>query len=486
MASLPIVMGPSGPIPTPPAILRAQLTEKVTQTNPGYVNNLPSSLIEDIASTDVGALIIANQFFIDLINSVTPYGANAFILNQLGTEIYGIQPAVATNTSVDLIFSGTPGFIIIPGFTVTDNVYQYICFDGGVIGSNGISLPIHAIASMPGTWAIAAGTVTGLVTSVPPNINLAVINPTEGTPSTSAESIMSFRTRTLTAGLVASTGMDRYLKTLLWNIPGVQQRLVSVRQDLDNGRWIIIVGGGDPYQVAWAIYYAIFDIQTLARPNINIIDITSYDPTNPNPQIPVITTEFNHNLVTGMIETIYGVVGMEQLNGQSFAVTVLNNLTFTIPVGLENLGNYVSGGIVTPNPILQEINLNSYPDNYLIPFILPPQELVTMNVWWNTDSPNYVSQNAMSQAAAPALMNYINGLYVGVAPINVYEMQAIFLDAVKQIVLAENITSLQFDIVFDGVSYSPAPGTGVVQGDPNSYFYTTTDNILVQQIGQAS
>jgi hypothetical protein len=84
------------------------------------------------------------------------------------------------------------------------------------------------------------------------------------------------------------------------------------------------------------------------------------------------------------------------------------------------------------------------------------------------------------------LMNYINGLYVGVAPINVYEMQAIFLDAVKQIVLAENITSLQFDIVFDGVSYSPAPGTGVVAGDPNSYFYTTTDNILVQQIGQAS
>jgi len=219
MVDLPIVMTPSGPIPTPPATLRAALTSLVARTNPGYIANLPGSLIEDVASTDVGGMVISNQFFVDLVNSVTPKGANPFILNQLGVGIYGVQPAVNTNTSVDLIFSGTIGFIIIPGFTVTDNNYQYICLNGGVIGSNGDTLPIHAIATLPGTWPVPAGSVTGLVTSIPENITLAVTNPSDGIPSTGTESVQSFRTRTLTAGLAASTGMDRYLKTLLWNVP---------------------------------------------------------------------------------------------------------------------------------------------------------------------------------------------------------------------------------------------------------------------------
>jgi hypothetical protein len=484
MAQLPLVMGPQGLVPTPPATLRAQLVAKVAATNPDYTANLPGVLIEDIVSTEVAGIAIANQFLVDLVNSITPYGSNAFILYQLGIDIYGIQPTPATNTSVDLIFSGTPGFIIIPGFTVTDGTYQYICVDGGVVGSDGVSLPIHAISNQTGTWPVPSGTVTDFVTGVPIDISLAVINPTDGIPSTTSESITSFRSRTLTAGLAASTGMDRYLKTLLGNIPGVIPRLVSVRQDIDNCKWIILVGGGDPYQVAWAIYYALFDIQSLARPNILIIGITNYDPTNINPQIPVITTQYNHNLVTGMVETITGVVGMELLNGQSFPVTVLTSSTFTIPVDLSTLGNYVNGGIVSPNPILQKVTLNSYPDNYLIPFLLPAQELVTMNVWWQTDSPNYVSQSAMSQAAAPKIAEYVNSLYVGITPINVYEMQSIFLIAVRNIVASENITVLKFDVAFNDISYAPEPNTGIIPGDPNSYFYTTADNIIVQQIGQ--
>ncbi|HXB12770.1 MAG TPA: hypothetical protein VNZ45_12335, partial [Bacteroidia bacterium] len=112
------------------------------------------------------------------------------------------------------------------------------------------------------------------------------------------------------------------------------------------------------------------------------------------------------------------------------------------------------------------------------------QELVTMIVTWNTDSPNYVSQQAIIQAASPALADYINNLYVGTVPINVYEMETIFLKAVKNIVASENITTLLFDIAFNGITYSPAPGTGIIPGDPNSYFYTTTNNIIIQQIGQ--
>jgi hypothetical protein len=477
MTELPIVIGPQGPIPTPPATLRQQLVDKVSQTNPNYTSNLPASLIEDIVSTDVGALIIANQFLIDLINSISPYYANPFILNQLGVDVYGIQPANATNTAVDVIFLGTPGFLIIPGFTVTDGTYQYICAEGGVIGTDQQSLPIHAVASVPGTWAVPAGSVNGLITSVPQNVQLTVINPNDGIPSVGQETVTSFRTRTLTAGLAASTGMDRYLKTLLWNIPGVVQRLVSVRQDPTTFRFIVFCGGGDPYQVAYAIYYALFDIQSLEAPNINIIDITNSNPT-------LITTSTNHNLTDGMMETFEGILGMTALNNQTYEVTVTGPNTFTIPVDTTDEAtylDYISGGFITPNPILQKIYLNSYPDTYLIPFILPAQQYTNVVVIWNTDSPNYVSPQAIAQAAGPAIVDYINSLYVGISPINTFDMITAFMEAIVNIVPRENITVLDFTVSFDGSQQFPEPGTGVIYGDPNSYFYTDITQIEVVQ-----
>ncbi|EEF27062.1 conserved hypothetical protein, partial [Ricinus communis] len=78
-------MGPAGPVPTAPATLRQNLVNGVAATNPDYTANLPGGLIEDIASTDTGALVTIDQARIDAVNSVTPYGANAFILAQQGT-----------------------------------------------------------------------------------------------------------------------------------------------------------------------------------------------------------------------------------------------------------------------------------------------------------------------------------------------------------------------------------------------------------------
>jgi len=43
---------------------------------------------------------------------------------------------------------------------------------------------------------------------------------------------------------------------------------------------------------------------------------------------------------------------------------------------------------------------------------------------------------------------------------------------------------LNFVVSFDGSSYYPVPGTGVIYGDPNSYFYTDISQIEVVQVGQ--
>jgi hypothetical protein len=460
--------------PQAPADLRAQLIALVAASNPDYTANLPGSLIEDISSTDVYALVESDSFLVDLVNSVTPFGANAFLLNQLGV-LYGIDKQPVTNTAVYVVFTGTPGYVIAQGFTVGDGTYQYVCQSGGVCGMDGQTLALYALATRPGAWSVPPSTVVEMITSVPSGVALSVTNPVAGVPSTMGEPISVWRERCWTAGLAASTGMARYLKTLLGNVPGVQQRLVAVRQNPD-ATYTVICGGGDPYQVAYAIWQADFYTPGLSGAVIEVAGISNADPM-------VVTTAGNHNLVTGDIEILSGVVGMPYVNDQPYAVTVINPKQFSIPVDGTPMGKYQYGGTVTPNPINEYVTITDPPDTYLIPFAIPPQETVVIVATWQTDSPNYVSDAAMAQAAAPALVGYINSLQAGITPINFNVMNSVFLNAVSTILPAESIIDLTFTVSVNGVGALPQAGTQVIYGDPYSYFYTDLASVSVVRAG---
>ncbi len=229
MSSLPLVMGPNGPVPTSADTLRQIIEQAVAATNPDYTANLPGSLIEDILSTQVGGLTQADQARVDAINSVTPYGANAFILGQLGPQL-GIAQGAPTNTSVYVVFTGTAGYVIPPGFIVSDGTYQYVIQSGGVVGTGGTTSQLYAVASQSGTWAVPAGTVTQIVTSVASGYTLTVTNPEAGTPSTGSESVESYRARVLEAQKVTAQGVATFITTLVKDAPGVTPRLVTVLQ----------------------------------------------------------------------------------------------------------------------------------------------------------------------------------------------------------------------------------------------------------------
>lgn len=469
MAVLPLVMTSQGLQPIPPAQLRSQLVSLVAATNPDYTANLPGSLIEDIVSTDVYALVESDSFLVDLVNSLTPFGANAFLLNQLGI-LYGVDQQPITNTSVYVVFTGPPGYVINQGFVVSDGTYQYVCQDGAICGLDGTTLPVYALATLAGAWEVQPNTVVQLITSVPGNVGLVCTNPVAGIPSQSGEPISVYRERCWTAGLAASTGMGRYLKTLAGNVPGVQSRLISV-QTIDD-QYVVIVGGGDPYQVAFAIWNADFYIPGLTGATIRIAGIQ-----NTNPAI--ITTANNHNLATGDIETFAGIVGLPFLNNVPFPVTVTGDKTFTIPFDLTEWGKYQYGGIVTPNPINVSIDVTDYPDSYAIPFVIPPQETVAVVVTWYSDAPNFISPDAVAQAAVPAIVDYINSLPVGTTPINLNVLNKVFLDAISDIVVGEYIIELVFQISINGVGRFTDPGTNVIFGDPYSYFYTQNGSVQV-------
>jgi hypothetical protein len=464
-------MSDQGLQPIAPVDLRAQLVAMVSGSNPDFTANLPGSLIEDIVSTDTYALVVSDSFLVDLVNSLTPFGANAFLLAQLGV-LYGVDKQSPTNTSINAVFSGPPGYVIAQGFTVSDGAYQYVCQDGGIIGANGQSLPIYALSPTAGYWPVPPNTVSQMITSVPANITLAVTNPVAGVPATQGEELSVYRERCWTAGLAASTGMGRYLKTLLANIPGVQLRLISVQSIQE--AYIILVGGGDPYQVAYAIWEAEFFVPGLVGATIEIAAVSNTNPI-------VIATANNHNLTTGEVETISGIVGFPFLNNHAYPVTVTGAKTFTIPVDGTPWGAYQYGGTVSPNPINQIVTITDYPDTYAIPFVIPAQETVHMTVTWITDSPNYVSADAIAQAATPALVDYIDNIPAGPTPINLNVMTQLFLEAITPILLGEAIIDLSFAISINGVGVLPGPGTQVIFGDPYSYFYTDPTMIQVLQ-----
>lgn len=259
--------------PQAPASLQAQLLAAVAAVTPGYTANLPGSMIEDISSTDVGAIALIDSAKVELVNSLTPDGANEFILGQLGTQYIGQgAPGQPTNTQVNVVFSSTSiGYVITNGFLVSDGTNAYQVQIGGPITNTGSSAPMTAIAVNPGSFAVPVNTVTTVQTSVPSSITLTVTNPVAGTPgSLTGESWQSFRARVLQSGLAASVGTGRYIKTLIGQLLGAQSNLISVQQ-ASGGLRVVVGGGGgaNTFQIANAIYESVADVSTLQGSAIN-------------------------------------------------------------------------------------------------------------------------------------------------------------------------------------------------------------------------
>jgi hypothetical protein len=267
---------PSGAIPSDPSTIRAELITTATALSPGLTADLPASLIEDMASTATGALVYQDQAYVDLVNSISPITANTYITTQLG-NVYGVQRGVGDNTSVFVQFTGTPGFVINVGFLVSDGTYTYSVQDGTIVPTGGITGLVYCLATVSGSWAVPANTVTAVSTSVPSPIILTVTNPNSGIPGQAQQDPNSFRAQVIQAGNAVATGTPAFVKTTIQNVPNVVSRLVSLRQA--GGGYEIVVGGGDPFEVSNAIYQSLFNFNNLvgAQSGGTTINTTIYD-----------------------------------------------------------------------------------------------------------------------------------------------------------------------------------------------------------------
>ena len=477
MTDIPTVVTAAGLQPTPPATLQQALVAGVTAISPGYTANLPGILIEDISSTDVLALTLIDQAKVETVNSLTPYGANDFLLTQLGNQA-GVSLQGETNTSVYVVFSGTPGFVIVAGFTVSDGAYQYVVQSGGIIGSGGSSQPLFCVATQTGSWAIPSGTVTQTVTSVPSGITCTCNNPTAGTAGGAEQTNYQFRQAVLQANLAVAQGVPTFTKTKIGQVPNVQQNLVSMQQQPGAG-WEVIVGGGDPNEVGYAIYQGVGDVSLLKGSVYNITAIGDAYPA-------LITTDKNHGYASGRIVTMSGITGTDnltELNNTPYAVTVVSATTFTVNFTPTGGAVYDGGGVVSPNLRNITAAINDYPDVYQVIFVNPPSVQVAMTITWNTIATSFVSPASVAQLASTAVADYVNGIEVG-QPLNLLEVEAVFLAAIAGIVATNLISALTISVSINGSGVEPVGQ--LVYAEPNStvqesYFTTNSGLITVTQ-----
>jgi hypothetical protein len=468
---IPIHLTAGGAQPATPEALRQQLLDIALVLAPGLTADLPGTLIDDIASTDVGALAVTDSLYVDLINSISPFAANEGLLLELGA-VYGVPRGIGSNGSVNVVFSGPAGFVINRGFQVTDGTYQYTVQDGGIIPTGGVSVPIFCVAVQSGIFPIPVNTVNALATSVPTTVPpVTCNNPVAGIPAAAEQTVAQYRLQVLQAGLASAQGMPTFLRTLLEAVPGVQARLVSIQQD--GGEWIVICGGGDPYEVGYAIFKGVPDIANLRGGTLNVTAISN---TNPG----VVTTDIAHGYTTSDIVTIEGAMGITGINGVPLTITVLTPYTFSIGIDTTASGAYAGGGVLTPNLRNQVVSIDDTPDTYDIPFVVPLQQLVTINLTWNTNSPNFVNPAAIAALAQQPLVDYVNSVTTG-QPLNIFQMESIFKASVATILAPELITRMVFGVTINGVNVSPNPGTGIIPGDAQSYFETFLADVTIVQ-----
>ena len=533
----------AGAVPATPTQIQAQITATATTLAPGITTDLPGSMVEDMASTAAGAAVVQDQAFVDLVNSITPYNANPSILYALGAQ-YGIPQGVGSNTSVYTTFSGTPGFVINAGFVVSDGTYQYTVQDGGIIPTSGQSQPLYCLANVTGSWAVPEGTVTQIITSIPAGVTLTCTNTSTGVAGASSQSIASYQAQVIQAGQATAQGMPTFLKTQLQNVTGVQANLISVSPvgsnwkiicgggdpyavagaiyeglfDISNivgstllavsitsgyaavvttnlnhgyatGENVVFSGATGMTAINGVAYTALVLSQTTFSLNVPITSMTW------SGGVVTVTTAAPHGLPTGTTAGKIYNVAPTAYNG-SYTLTYVSSTSFTYPLATnpgavtvqgytpldtQTFGTY-GGNSATISPNLRNVtvSINDYPDTYNITFVNPPVQTVTLALTWNTLSTNYVSSVAVAQAAVPALATYINSIYVG-QPINIYDLQTAFQNSVANILQISLISKMNFVVTINGITVSPSAGTGVIYGDPESYFEISQASISVTQ-----
>lgn len=259
--AIPLVLTDAGAQPTDPSVLRQAILNGVAAISSGYTANLPGTLIEDILSTDMGALVTIDQARVDTINSLYPYSANDYILSLLGAQL-GIPQGQATNASVGVVFSGSVGQVVPQGVIVSDGIGQYVSTVGAIVTSSGSTPIVNCVASSSLiTVPALPNTVTQVLTSFPTGVTITCNNPNSGIAALPPQTSDEYRSQLMLTYAAPVTSSAAFILSTVLAVEGVNPLLTSVKV-LPTG-YQVIAAGGNPQSIGYAILVSSADIYSL-------------------------------------------------------------------------------------------------------------------------------------------------------------------------------------------------------------------------------
>ena len=131
------------------------------------------------------------------------------------------------------------------------------------------------------------------------------------------------------------------------------------------------------------------------------------------------------------------------------------------------------------------IPVTVYPDVYQVPFVVPSSQNVVVLITWNSASTTYIDPAGVAKAVQQNIADYVNAIAVG-QPINIFQIQDIFLKSVEGLVAASLLSMIQVQIGINGAIKPPAPESSLVYGDTYAYFSTSAAQIQVKQYARSN
>lgn len=253
-------IGNTGVIKDDPTVIRERLLNQAIEKVEGFTK-LPSGIQNNLIDESVLDIVEIQDMLSNVMNSVSPSYANDFIVKELGAA-FGLKIKDKALPNTTITFYGLQGVVIPEGLEVgnADGSKKFITTKSDIINAAG-QVSIYCEGADYYDTPTPANTLNVLLNQV---LNVtSCTNLNDAVESIPAETISEFRSRFQTRAQANRSGTVATLDNNLKEIEGTVDRLCTykasqiIEEGVKEAVIEVVVGGGDDYQVALAIFNSV-------------------------------------------------------------------------------------------------------------------------------------------------------------------------------------------------------------------------------------
>lgn len=459
-----------GLVPTDLATIRESILANATTYSPKAAFNSPGSPDENILSVASVAVAMIQRSIIDSVFSINPLASNPLFLDSFA-KIYGVARGDVSNGSATIIVTAPVG-LIIPQYSIFQDVNgnTYRNYDAGTCGSDG-TCQLVVYASNFIDSPILAHTINIVVTNFLGK-SVTCDNPENGNQGVQAQTDAEFRRDILDAGLVLCKSTPAFVKTMVGKIAGVVKRTINLGEV--NGKYVITASGGDPIQVAGAIFLSMFDFFFLSAIR-NDITYISADGTN-----ALIAFKYIPGLAVGDTFQISNAPAPFDGENDTWTGTVAGYYdphTIIVNITLPQGFNYSGGAYLTNDSRNMQETVYDGIDPYVIRWVSPIAIVIDVQVDYVVLG-NDIIDNATIQANGEAtLTSYLNSLSPN-SPINLTYLENLFSSNAYAVIPPESLGDIKVSVSTNGVPIQEQNGAILL----DSFSYPVAGTLTFKQV----